>query len=189
MANSEMSIYTSDGKRKYLCKEELKQFLAAADSLPPRERAFCWTLAHSGGRLAEVLALRKQDIDRKQSSVIIKSLKKRDRTHHRSVPIPPALIATLELVFDLRRGKQSQVLWDVTIRQANRWIMRAMEAAGLEQHSPRSLRHSFGVSAVMAGVPLNMIQKWLGHADIKTTAIYTNAMGGEEHSLAARMWS
>jgi integrase/recombinase XerD len=79
------------------------------------------------------------------------------------------------------------LLWPVTERQANRWVMKAMDAADLE-YSPRSLRHSFGVAAVMAGVPLTTIKKWLGHADIKTTAIYVNAMGEEERGLAERMW-
>ena len=188
MTTSEMTLFDSQGRRKYLCRAELERFLAAAGNLPPRERAFCQTLAYSGGRLAEVLALRKMDIDRKQGAIVIKSLKKRDKTHHRSVPVPPALIATLELVFDLGRGKGSQVLWPVTIRQANRWVMRAMHAAGLEQYSPRSLRHTFGVTAVTSGVPLTAIKKWLGHADLKTTAIYVNAMGDEERGLAERMW-
>ena len=65
--------------------------------------------------------------------------------------------------------------------------MRAMDAAGLEQHSPPSLRHTLGVTAVTSGVPLTA-KKWLGHADLKTTAIYVNAMGDEERGLAERMW-
>ena len=54
--------------------------------------------------------------------------------------------------------------------------------------TPKGLRHGFGVHAVMCGVPLNIIQKWLGHADIATTAIYTNVLGPEERVIAARMW-
>ena len=29
---------------------------------------------------------------------------------------------------------------------------------------------------------------WLGHAQLTTTAIYANAVGEEEQSIAARMW-
>jgi site-specific recombinase XerD len=54
--------------------------------------------------------------------------------------------------------------------------------------SPKGLRHGFGVHAIQSGVPLTLVQRWLGHADIKTTAIYTNVMGPEERSIAARMW-
>ncbi len=34
----------------------------------------------------------------------------------------------------------------------------------------------------------NMVQKWLGHAQLSTTAIYANAVGEEEQAIAARMW-
>ena len=56
------------------------------------------------------------------------------------------------------------------------------------QVTPKGLRHGFGIHAIASGVPLNMVQKWMGHADIKTTAIYTNAVGLEERELAERMW-
>ena len=42
--------------------------------------------------------------------------------------------------------------------------------------------------ALRTGVQLNLLQRWLGHADIATTAIYADAMGAEEREIAARMW-
>ncbi|WP_250565504.1 hypothetical protein [Adonisia turfae] len=39
-----------------------------------------------------------------------------------------------------------------------------------------------------SGIQLNMLQKWMGHPDMKTTAIYANALGDEEREIAARMW-
>ena len=53
---------------------------------------------------------------------------------------------------------------------------------------PKGLRHGFGVQAVSKGVSLNMVQKWLGHAQLTTTAIYANAVVEEEQTIAARMW-
>jgi hypothetical protein len=38
-------------------------------------------------------------------------------------------------------------------------------------------------------VPLNMVSKWMGHAKLETTAIYCNAVGEEQQTLAARMWT
>lgn len=63
-------------------------------------------------------------------------------------------------------------------------------AAGIRgtQAMPKGLRHGFGVHAVQCGVPLPLIQRWLGHADLTTTAIYTQVLGPEERSIAARMW-
>ncbi len=50
------------------------------------------------------------------------------------------------------------------------------------------LRHGFGV-AVSAGIPLNLVQRWLGHAPLTATAIYADAVGAEEKDIARRMWS
>ncbi len=52
---------------------------------------------------------------------------------------------------------------------------------------PKGLRHSFGVQAVRRDIVLNMMQKWLGHAQLTRTAIYANAVGEEVQSIAARM--
>ena len=56
------------------------------------------------------------------------------------------------------------------------------------QASPKGLRDGFGVAAVSAGIPLNLVQKWLGHAQLTTTAIYADAVGTEEKDIARRMW-
>ena len=58
----------------------------------------------------------------------------------------------------------------------------------LLQASPKGLRHGFGIKFLTSDVPLNMTQKWLSHARISTTAIYTSATGPEEKQIAERMW-
>lgn len=57
------------------------------------------------------------------------------------------------------------------------------------QATPKGLRHGFGVAAIQAGIPLNLLQRWLGHAQLTTTAICANAVGPEERNIAARMWT
>lgn len=42
------------------------------------------------------------------------------------------------------------------------------------QRVPKGLRHGFGVNAAVNDIPLNMLQKWLGHAQLSTTAIYAD---------------
>jgi len=51
-----------------------------------------------------------------------------------------------------------------------------------------SLRYGFGVAAVTAGIPLHLVQKWLGHAQLSTTAIYADAVGAEEKGTVSHMW-
>jgi integrase len=45
-------------------------------------------------------------------------------------------------------------------------------------------RHTFGTRCAAAGVPLRTLQAWMGHADIKTTMVYTHyAPGANEAEL------
>jgi len=56
------------------------------------------------------------------------------------------------------------------------------------QATPKGLRHGYGIHAVRSGVQLHMLQKWMGHASMSTTAIYAKAVGSEELEIADRMW-
>lgn len=62
--------------------------------------------------------------------------------------------------------------------------------AGLDgpHASPKGLRQGFGVAAATAGIPLNLVQRWLDHAQLSTTAVYADAVGAEEQDIARRMW-
>jgi integrase/recombinase XerD len=77
-------------------------------------------------------------------------------------------------------------------RGFSRYRLRLSPEAGVAagpHATPRGLRHSFGLRAIRSGVPLNLVQRWLGHASMHTAAIYLQAIGDEEHEIAARMWS
>ena len=67
--------------------------------------------------------------------------------------------------------------------------MRAAGIADGPHQMPKGIRHAFGIHAVRSRVPLNLVQRWLGHAMLSTTAIYANALGAEERGIAARMWA
>ena len=185
-----MSIFDQAGGRKYLTAEERTRFLAAADQAPRDVRAFCHTLGWSGCRISEALALTGERIDVAAGTITFESLKKRRR---RSVPIPPELATMLDLVFGLRglRGAAAKApLWSWSRATAWRRVKETLAAAGIEgaHVSPKGLRHAMGVTAVGQGIPLNMVQRWLGHAQLTTTAIYAEAVGEEERAIAARMW-
>lgn len=68
-------------------------------------------------------------------------------------------------------------------------VMDAAEISRGQHATPKGLRHGFGVHAVRAGVPLNLVQRWMGHASMTTTAIYLQVVGAEERELAERMWA
>lgn len=191
-----MTLHTRDGARQYLTAGERDAFLKAAERAGRESRTLCMTLAYAGCRLSEALALTVDRVDLAAGLLVFESLKKRRPGVYRAVPVPPALLDALDLVHGIRerqgrRGKGKGVrLWPWGRMTGWRTVHGVMEAAGLDgpQACPKGLRHGFGVAAVSAGIPLNLVQRWLGHAQLTTTAIYANAVGEEEQSIAARMW-
>jgi hypothetical protein len=83
------------------------------------------------------------------------------------------------------------LLWPWSRTMAWRRIKEVMVAADIHGACamPKGLRHAFGVNAFQAKVPPHLVQRLLGHASVRTTAIYGDVMGPEERSIAARMWS
>jgi integrase len=192
-----MRLYTPDGTRKYVTAGEREAFLAAAERADRQVRTLCMVLAYAGCRLSEALALTADRVDLAAGVLVFASLKKRRSGVFRAVPVPPAVLEALNLVHGIRelqarRSKgRGERLWPWSRMTGWRDVHGVMETAGLEgpQASPKGLRHGFGVAAVSAGIPLNLVQKWLGHAQLTTTAIYADAVGAEEKDIARRMWS
>ena len=184
-------MYDRSGNRKYLIAQERRRFIDAAQSLEPKAASFCLTLAYTGARLSEVLALRAGNIDRAAGVIVIESLKKRRRGIFRQMPVPAELLRKLDAVHDLARLAPDARLWTWGRTTAWKRVKTLMLSVGVPAFcaSPKALRHAFGVVGVSeTRVPLNMMQKWLGHARIETTAIYADAIGAEERAIARRMW-
>jgi integrase/recombinase XerD len=184
-----MDLYDKHGHRKYLTATEWSAFLRAAEMASPAVNTFCRTLAYTGCRISEALALTIDRVDISDGLLVLESLKKRQRGIYRAVPVPPAFLELLARVHTLPRSGRER-LWNWSRATAWRRVCEVMDAASITglHATPKGLRHGFGIRCVSTGVPLNMAQKWLGHADISITAIYCNATGPEERALARRMW-
>lgn len=184
-------LHDKTGNRKYLTAEERNRFIEAARRQPFPIDTFCLTLAYSGARISEVLALRAGSIDSSAGIIVFESLKKRRRGVYRQVPVPDILLAELESGHALTHAATDTALWVWSRTTAWKHVKNVMASAGIPPFcaSSKALRHAFGVVGIAeARVPLNMMQKWLGHARIETTAIYANAVGPEERAIASRMW-
>lgn len=184
-------LYDQIGNRKYLTAQERRRFIEVAHRKAPAIEFFCLTLAYTGGRISEVLALRAGSIDLSAGVIVFESLKKRRKGVYRQVPVPQALLRHLVALSKLGGAKANDRLWPWSRTTAWKLVKEAMREAGIPPFCamPKALRHAFGVVGVSeAKVPLNMMQKWLGHARIETTAIYANAVGPEERAIARRMW-
>lgn len=187
-----VSLYTRTGLRKYLNAAERLRFLAAAKACPrPEVGALCLTIAYTGCRISEALALAPASIDAESGFVAIRSLKKRKKTIVvREVPVPADLLNILTADI-FRRDRSTDQLWTLSRSRAWQLIKEVMRLAGIGpgiHATPKGLRHGFGLHAVRSGIPITLVQRWLGHARLETTSTYLQAMGIEERELAARMW-
>ena len=139
------TLHGQHGHRKYLTPAERDVFLKAADEAEVREvRTFCATLAHTGCRISEALALTADHIDIKDGAIVIESAKKRKTGIYRPNPVSPTLLDMLNLVHDIRaahkrrdRGETAR-LWNWS--RTKGWyivcaVMKAAKIAGLNATS------------------------------------------------------
>src|ERR1700692_371760 len=190
-----MSLYSSTGERKYLNLAERRRFLGAAGKSTFPVRLFCLMLMHCGGRISEMLALTPAAIDLDSGVVILRTLKRRAGRTVRQVPIPYSVLRDLDREFGIRAMQRDprlagKRLWGWSRTSGLRYVKAVMAEASIHGSAamPKGLRHTFGVSAFQARVPPHLVQRWLGHASLRTTAIYGDVIGREERAFAVRMW-
>lgn len=190
----EMTLHTRVGGRKYLNTAERQRFAEAAQTMPGEIRVFCLLLMWTGCRLSEALAVTPLAIDRQVGTVSLVTLKRRKNVTMRQVPLPMEILIDLARVFDLAAREQhpqyaSAPLWNWSRTTGWRYVKETMVRAKISGAAamPKGLRHAFGVAAFQS-VPPHLVQRWLGHASLRTTAIYGNVTGLEERLFAQRIW-
>ena len=145
-----MDLYDKQGHRKYLIASEWTAFLGASEAAAPEVNTFCQTLAYSGCRISEALALTADRVDLADGLLVLECLKKRQRGVYRAVPVPPTFLATLGRVHGI--PKSAGRLWTWSRATAWRRVCEVMDAAGIAgmHATPKGLRHGFGIRAVSA---------------------------------------
>lgn len=187
------SLYSVSGQRKYLTQDERARFIAAAERCPRANvRTLCLTLAWTGCRISEALALTASSIECEGGFIALRCLKKRSGlVVVREVPVPRSLLSEIDAVHRLDGLQRDARLWPFSRCRAWQLVKAVMDEANVPHGlhaTPKGLRHGFGLHAIRSGVPINLVQRWLGHARMETTAIYLQAMGSEERAIAERMW-
>ena len=174
--------------------EERRRFIAAARAYERTDvGTFAATLAYTGCRISEALAVRAEDVDLEQRTIRFRTLKRRVE-HWREIPVPDAHVRELELVHQLRAVHRTRRaprrLWPIGRSTASRHIDTLMKRAGIHgpQASAKGLRHGYAIAGVQAGIPLTTIGDVLGHASPTTTTIYGRTSGREARELVSRLW-
>lgn len=155
-----------------LTLEEAKKLVNSPINI--KHRLILKLLYGCGLRASEVINIKKEELDFNEGLIHIKLSKgKKDRF----VKIPDSIkeelknycyLSNEETLFPSQRGGK---LTTATIQAV---VEKAAKKANISKEVyPHLLRHSFATHLLEQGTDLRIIQKLLGHSDIKTTQIYT----------------
>lgn len=154
-----------------LTLEEVKKIIDA--TFNTKHRMIIKLMYGCGLRVSEVVSLKKQDFNFQEGLIHIRLSKGRK---DRFVKIPDSIkdeldsyskLNNADIFFTSARGGK---LTTATIQKI---IKNSAKKAGIKKDvHPHTLRHSFATHLLEQGIDLRIIQKLLGHSDIKTTQIY-----------------
>lgn len=157
-----------------LSEEEIIKLFKQVSNI--KHKAILYLIYSGGLRLSEVVNLKITDIDSKRNLILIRESKgKKDRTTLLSQ-------ALLELLRDYyREYKPENYLFEgqkggqYSVRSVQNIFRMALSKSGIKKHATvHTLRHSFATHLLERGTDLRYIQELLGHANSKTTEIYTH---------------
>jgi len=129
------------------------------------------TLAYTGLRRSELLALKCQDI--KQGLLFVYRGKgERDRV----IPLIKSLNAELSDYISKNHLAPANRLFPIGPNRLDRIVREAAARAGLSNITPHQLRHYFATTLMERGAEIKKLQELLGHEDISTTALYIDVL-------------
>ena len=161
------------------------------DVLGPVLRVVILAAAMTGLRQSELLGLRWRDIDWTAQRIRVRNAfvrgehsadGKSDLSTRRSVPLADRLARELARWFTRTPYNSDEDLVFAHPQTGNpldrskvtKRFQGACRSAGVHVITFHDLRHTFGTRLAASGEPLRTIQEFLGHADAKTTQIYTH---------------
>lgn len=148
------------------------------DWLQCRDQAMLELLYSSGLRLAELVALDRADLDRREALVTVTGKGGKTRTLpvgraalealQRWLAIRPQVPAHTEALFTSRRGQR------ISARTVQQRLALQAQQRGTRHVHPHLLRHSFASHLLESSGDLRAVQELLGHANLTTTQVYTH---------------
>ncbi len=134
------------------------------------------TLLFTGARVSEFVAIRVEDVYPEEHAIRILKGK---GGKQRSVPILPALAQELRTHLSERRAGflfETRSATGLTARRVQQIVRETAAAAGITKAvHPHLLRHTVAQHLLDGGMPLEEVQRFLGHSRITTTQIYAQS--------------
>lgn len=164
-----------------LTPDEIDRFISHLTATTHRDRAIVWLLKDGAVRIGEALALRIQDIHWAGKHITVHATKSRNS---RVVPLSDEALAALSNYLRLERPKSLDhdcVFVCLGRRSFGKpfsyraWVY-VCEQARKRADAPRvhahAFRHTCATNLAEAGMPMDSLQRQLGHRHIETTLIY-----------------
>jgi integrase/recombinase XerD len=171
-----------------LSRAEEQGLIAQAYRMPGVRGLLIKTLFQTGARVSEFVNIRVEDLFFDEHMLLIANAK---GGKQRYVPLLPALTQELRTYL---RDRSTGYLFETTrhtrysARRIQQLVQETAALAGITKRVyPHLLRHSVATTLLERGMPLEQIQKFLGHARLETTQVYaesTTAMIKESYQKA-----
>lgn len=159
---------------KALNTSEIKKLFSVVEN--PKHQLILQLCYGMGLRVSEIVNLKIQDIDSVTYTVLIQRGKgKKDRY----VNLPTSVLQNMRDYY--RDYRPAEFLFEgqngghLTTRSVQNIFHSALQKAGIRKKiGVHGLRHSYATHLLQYGTDISLIQKLLGHNDIRTTLIYTH---------------
>jgi site-specific recombinase XerD len=171
----------------YLEEDEMQALLAGPDrstAASRRDHALLLFLYNTAARVQELTGVRASDLHlARPSQVLLRGKRKKERICPFWASTARALRALLaeaaispgsdRKVFLNTQGEPlTRFGVDYIIKKYAPVAAVAVPSLARKRISPHTIRHTAAVHMLNAGVDVNVIRSWLGHADLRTTNVY-----------------
>lgn len=164
-------------QRKAMTQEELESIREACTTL--REKAIVEVLYSTGCRVSELVTATRDDVNWAEKTIHLFGKGKKHRTSYLNAKSVRALQKYLE-----SRTDDNPALFvsdiaphDAISSSTIQSVIKALsERAGCTHVTPHTFRHTTATHGVQSGMPIQEMQKLLGHESINTTMIYAEVV-------------
>jgi integrase len=188
---------------RWLADEEMTRLLDAAE---PRWRSMMLVGLRTGLRIGELRGLQWGDVDLERRTLHVRRTDPGRRAldatppkgnRDRTVPLTVESAAALAAMRPAK-ARADDWVWPALLKRGTEtrsrarsekgcWhaLNRAARAAKLADVGWHTLRHTYASHLVMRGIPIRLVQAWLGHASVKETEKYAHLYPDHGHDAAS----